>query len=61
MDKILYIDYIKFISIIMIIIYHCNYRDSLGFDAAFTLMGVCYFFAVNGYLILSKDRTIIYK
>lgn len=45
----------------MIIIYHCNYRDSLGFDAAFTLMGGCYFFAVNGYLILSKDRTIIYN
>lgn len=50
------IDYIKTISIIMIIIYHCDLRNYLGFSSAFMLMGVCFFFSVNGFLVLSKER-----
>lgn len=54
------IDYIKTFSIIMIIIYHCDFRNSLDFSSAFLLMGVCFFFSVNGFLVLSKERSNYY-
>lgn len=54
-----YIDSIKGLGIILIILYHCGYVpfDSLLIRGIYA-MGVPLFFAVNGYLMLRKEHSI---
>ena len=55
----LYIDYIKALGIILVILYHCQYVpfDSMLVHGIYA-MCVPLFFMVNGYLMLRKERSI---
>lgn len=60
MNRIVFIDNIKAISILGIIVYHCLFKyDIIGIWSIF-YMGVPMFFAVNGYLMLRKDYSLKY-
>lgn len=54
-QRLIYVDYLKTISILMVVFYHC------GFGEVYvkTLYSICcpIFFAVNGYFMLNKKRT----
>ena len=56
----LYIDYIKALGIILVILYHCQYVpfDSMLVHGIYA-MCVPLFFMVNGYLMLRKERSIL--
>lgn len=57
--RLLYLDYIKALAIFLVIVYHSNFvTNPLGL----TLLSMCVtlFFAVNGYVMLSKRRTLSY-
>ena len=60
MKRLLYIDYIKVIAIFFVLIYHCHYVDTDIYFASVLSMCCPLFFAVNGTLLLSKDRTYSY-
>lgn len=55
----IYIDYIKALGLILVILYHCQY---VPFDSMFIhgIYAICVplFFMVNGYLMLCKERSI---
>ena len=55
----LYIDYIKALGIILVILYHCQYVpfDSMLVHGIYA-MCVPLFFMVNGYLMLRKEHSI---
>ena len=55
----IYIDYIKALGIILLILYHCQYVpfDSLLVYGIYA-MCVPLFFMVNGYLMLRTERSI---
>lgn len=57
--RLLYLDYIKALAIFLVIVYHSNFvTNPLGL--ALLSMCVTLFFAVNGYVMLSKRRTLSY-
>lgn len=60
MNRLSYVDYIKALAILLVIMYHCHYFDSIpGFSV---LLSMCcpLFFCVNGILLLNKPRTYDY-
>ena len=60
MNRIVYIDVIKFIAISLVITYHCHCFDNNVVSAAILSMCCPLFFAVNGSLLLRKDREYRY-
>lgn len=60
-NRYLYVDYIKTIAILLVIIYHCKIFSNDSFIAA-AIMSICVplFFSVNGLLMLKKERSIKY-
>ncbi len=58
-NRYLYVDYIKTTAILLVIIYHCKIFNNDSFIAA-AIMSICVplFFAVNGFLMLKKERSI---
>lgn len=60
MKRLQYIDYVKIIAICLVVIYHCHYVDTNIYIASILSMCCPLFFAVNGTLLLSKDRTYSY-
>ena len=59
-QRILYLDYIKAIAMTMVIVYHCNIIEFFTPLATITHMGVPLFIAVNGALLLTKERQTTY-
>lgn len=59
MTRSLYIDYIKALGIVLVILYHCQYVPfgSLLVQGVYAIC-VPLFFMVNGYLMLRKKRSI---
>lgn len=59
MTRSLYIDYIKALGIVLVILYHCQYvpLGSLLIQGVYAIC-VSLFFMVNGYLMLRKERSI---
>lgn len=59
MSRSLYVDYIKALGIVLVILYHCQYipLDSLLLQGVYAIC-VPLFFMVNGYLMLRRERTI---
>lgn len=57
-ERLNFLDNIKAISIFGIIIYHCLYKYDTGTTWSNFYMGVPLFFAVNGYLMLRKEREL---
>lgn len=57
--RLVYLDYIKALGIILVILYHCQYVpfDSMLIQGIYA-MCVPLFFMVNGYLMLRKERSI---
>lgn len=59
-QRILYLDYIKAIAMMMVIVYHCKIIEFFTPLATITHMGVPLFIAVNGALLLTKERKTSY-
>ena len=55
----IYIDYIKALGILLVILYHCQYVpfNSMLIQGVYAIC-VPLFLMVNGYLMLSKERSI---
>lgn len=60
LQRILYLDYIKTIAMTMVIVYHCKIIEFFTPLATITHMGVPLFIAVNGALLLTKERQTSY-
>lgn len=60
MERRIYLDYIKALAIFLVLVYHCHFFDSNVFIAAALSMCCPLFFAVNGGLMLKKERTFAY-
>lgn len=60
MNRLQYIDYIKVIAICFVVIIHCHFVDTNIYLASILSMSCPLFFAVNGTLLLSKNRTYSY-
>ena len=55
-DRVIFLDYLKVIAIVMVVLFHCG----VGGLVPRTLYSICcpLFFAVNGYLMFSRERPI---
>ncbi len=59
MKQIVYLNYIKIIAIIFVLIYHSEVTNDI-FSSAFLSMCCPLFFVVNGYLMLRKEHSLSY-
>lgn len=59
MKQIIYLNYIKVIAIIFVLIYHSEVTNDI-FSSAFLSMCCPLFFVVNGYLMLRKEHSLSY-
>lgn len=59
MKQIIYLNYIKIIAIIFVLIYHSETTNDI-YSSAFLSMCCPLFFVVNGYLMLRKEHTLNY-
>ena len=59
MKQIVYLNYIKIIAIIFVLIYHSEVTNDI-YSSAFLSMCCPLFFVVNGYLMLRKEHSLAY-
>lgn len=59
MKQIVYLNYIKIIAIIFVLIYHSEVTNDI-YSSAFLSMCCPLFFVVNGYLMLRKEHSLSY-
>lgn len=59
-ERLIGLDWLKLVAIVCVVVYHCQIFFQSAFAGAIMSIGVPVFFAVNGFLMLNKNRPLDY-